>query len=81
MAIKTLILWLTLTFAGFLPASALIIIVPENCIWEIFSIGYDAPTAEATDHENRTETSTSNYDSAPISRAVTEKIPTEANRT
>ena len=78
--IGRIILWLTLAFACFLPASALTPSAPENCVWEIFTIGYDAPVAEATDLENRTETSTSNYDTAPIHRVATEEIPTDANR-
>ena len=77
---KCILLWLALSFACFLPSSALTLTTPENRIWEIFSIGYDAPTAEATDLGSRTETSTSNYDTAPIHRAITEEIPTEANR-
>ena len=79
-AMKTIVAWLLLVFACFLPASALTQTAPENCAWEIFSIGYDAPPAEATDIGNRAETSTSNYDSAPILRAAVEKIPTDANR-
>ena len=72
-AIKTLIIWLTLAFACFLSASALTPTLPENRIWEIFSIGYDAAVTEATDLGNRTETPTSNYDSAPIYSTATEK--------
>jgi hypothetical protein len=75
-----MILWLTLALACFLPASALTLTAPENRIWEISSTGYDAPTSEVTDLGTRTETSTSDYDSAPIHRAATEEIPTEANR-
>jgi hypothetical protein len=36
-------------FACFLPASALAPTARENRVWEIVSIGYDAPTAEVTD--------------------------------
>jgi hypothetical protein len=79
-ALKRVFLWLMLALASFLPASALTLTAPENRVWEIFSVGYDAPTTEATDLRNRTETSTSDYDTAPIYRATTEKIPTEANR-
>jgi hypothetical protein len=65
---KQNIFWLALVLACLLPASARASIAPENCIWEISSIGYDAPLSEATDLANRTETSTSNYDTAPIHR-------------
>jgi hypothetical protein len=77
---KQIILWLTLAFACFLPAPALTPTAPENHAWKIFSIGYDAAFTEVTDLGNRTETSTSNYDTAPIRSGATEKIPTEANR-
>ncbi|HUB68499.1 MAG TPA: hypothetical protein VL981_13525 [Candidatus Methylacidiphilales bacterium] len=76
-----LIAWLTFLAVCFLPASALTITAPENRVWEILSVGCDAPTTEATDLENRTETSTSDYDSAPIHRAAIETKPTEAERT
>lgn len=79
-ATKQILLWLALAFACFVPASALTPTAPENSIWEIFNIGYDAPTVEATDLANRTETPISNYDTAPIHRAITEAIPTAANR-
>jgi hypothetical protein len=65
---KRIILWLILVFAFFLPASALTPTAPENCVWEISSIEYDSPITEATDLGNRTETSTSNYDTASIHR-------------
>jgi hypothetical protein len=77
---KSTILWLMLALACFLPASALTPSAPENCVSEIFSIGYDAPTAEATDLGSSTETSTSDYDTAPIRGAITEDRPTEASR-
>ncbi len=78
--LKTIILWLALAFACFLPAFALTPSAPENHVWEIFTIGYDAPVTEATDLGNHTVTSTSDYDSAPIHGAIAEEIPTEANR-
>jgi hypothetical protein len=56
---RTILLWLTFVFACFLPASALTPTASENCIWGIFSIGYDATTIELTDLGNRTGTSTS----------------------
>lgn len=71
-ALKGLILLLALAFACFLPASALSPSAPQNRVWEIFSIGYDAPVTEATALGNRTETSTSNYDTAPTHRAGSE---------
>jgi len=80
-AIKTIILWLTLTITCFLSAAALTTTAPENRVWEIFSIEYDAPVTAATDFGNRTETSKSNYDTAPIHGSTTEEIPTEAYRT
>jgi hypothetical protein len=69
-----------LAITCFLPASALTPSAPENPIWEIFSIGYDAPTTEVTDIVSRAETSTSNYDTAPIHSATAEAKPTQANR-
>ena len=80
-AAKQIILCLLLALSCLLPASALSSTTPENRVWEIFSIGYDAPTAEVTDLGNHTETSTSNHDTAPIYSAPNEEIPTEANRT
>lgn len=71
---------LALALASFLPASALTPPAPGNCIWEISNIGYDAPATEVTELGSSTETSTSNYDTAPIHRAITEEIPIEANR-
>jgi len=79
-ALNRLILWVALAFASFLPTLALTPTAPDNRVWEIFSTGYDAAVTKATDLESRTETPTSNYDTAPIYRATTEKIPTEANR-
>ena len=55
-AVARAILWLALAFTCFIPASALTLTAPENRIWEIFSIGYDAASTEATDRESRTET-------------------------
>ena len=78
---KQIILWLTVLFACLLPASALTPCTSETSVWEISSIGYDAPTTEVTDLASRAETPTSNYDTAPIPRAITEEIPIEANRT
>jgi hypothetical protein len=63
---KQIILWLAFIVASFLPASALSPTAPETRVWEIFSIGYDAPTTQVADLESRTETSTSDYDTAPI---------------
>jgi len=77
---KLIILWLTLAFTCFLPALALTPSAPENRVWEISSTGYDAPTTEVTDLGSRTETSTSNYDTAPNHGTVTEDNQTEANR-
>jgi hypothetical protein len=77
---KQIILWLAFILAAFLPASALTLTAPENRIWEIFSTGYDSAIAEATDLGSRTETSTSDYDTAPIQRATTETKTTGAGR-
>lgn len=77
---KRFLLWLALAFACFLSASAIPQPAPENRVWGIFSIGYDAPVTETTDLINRAETSTSNYDTAPIHRATTEEMTTGANR-
>lgn len=71
--IKRVILWIALAVASLLPASALTPIAPENDVWEIFSTGYDAATAEVPDIESRTETSISGYDTAPICGEITEK--------
>jgi hypothetical protein len=79
-AFVRIILWLALAFACFLPASALTLTAPENRVWEIFNIGYDAPVTETTDLGSHTKTSTSNYDTAPIHGAIADKIPTETNR-
>jgi hypothetical protein len=76
-----IILWLAFILGCFLPTSALTPSAPENRTWEIFSIGYDEAMTEGTGLGNRTETSTSDYDTAPIQSATTEEIPTEANRT
>lgn len=80
MTLKSIILWLAFIIAGLLPASALTSFAPENCVWEIFSIGYDAAITEATNLGNRTQTPTSDYDTAPIHRAPTETIPTAVER-
>ncbi len=80
MMLRGIALFLALIWVCILPASALTPSTPENCIWKIFSIGYDSVTAEATQLESHTETSTSDYDSAAIHVAITEEIPTEANR-
>lgn len=63
---KAVLLWLTLALACFLPAAALPLAEPENCIWEISSIRYDAAITDTTGLGNRTETPTSNYDASPI---------------
>lgn len=75
-----MILWLAFFATCFLPAYALTLTAPENRVWEIFSIRYDSATAEVTDLGSRTETSTSNYDTAPIHHVIIEELPTEANR-
>ena len=80
-AVNRIILWLAFIFACLLPVSALTPTTPENSVWEIFSTGYDATTAEVTDAGNRTGTSTSNYDTSPIRGVANEEKPTEANRT
>jgi hypothetical protein len=76
----TLILWLAFFAACFLPASALTLTAPENRVWEIFSTGYDTAIAEVTDLGSRTETSTSDYDTAPIHHVIIEELSTGANR-
>ena len=77
---RTLLLWLLLAVACFMPASALTVTAPETRVWQIFSIGYDAAVTEVTDGSDRAETPTSDYDSAPIHCAATEEIPTAAKR-
>jgi hypothetical protein len=77
--VKRMLLWLVAAIACFLPASALTPSAPENRIWEIFSTGYDAATTETTDTCNRTETPTSDYDTASIHSRATEGKPSEAN--
>jgi hypothetical protein len=71
-ALRQIILWLTLALACFLPASALTVTAPENHVWEIFSIGYDAPTAEAIVGYDRPARLTSAYDNVQHHRAGSE---------
>ncbi len=70
---KQIILWLALAFACFLPASALTLTAPENRVWEIFSIGYDAATAEAIIGYDAPVRLTSEYDEGPIHHAGDER--------
>ena len=78
--VKMAFLWLAFAVACLLPASALTPTAPENRVWEILSIGYDAASAEATDLESRTETSTSHYDTVPVQRAAAETKSTAGER-